>query len=251
MKFQRLLHNFVFFFATIATFIGQHAFSSPPLTNGDLLASADSLFEMRQYTESFKLYDQLFHEDQVVSPAVLLRMAFIQESIGDHSEALYYLNEYFMLTADEAALQKMQQLSEQHNLQGYAYTDYSLFSNYFREYRHLIIYVLIALLMAGLIYRVLTAKQLAGKPYGWGVAYLMLLILLLWVTNFSWHPQQAIIMNDHTYIMSAPSSGAKVVYISEKGHRVEINGQEDVWTRIVWQGEPAFVRKANLRPIQP
>ncbi len=70
--------------------------------------------------------DQLFREDQVVSPAVLMKMAFIQESLGDYSEALYYLNEYFLLTSDEGAVQKMQQLSEQHSLRGYAYTDYHL-----------------------------------------------------------------------------------------------------------------------------
>lgn len=251
MKIQKVLHNFVFFFLLPVLFFAPAASAYAALTNGDLLASADSLFEVRQYTESFKLYDQLFREDEVVSPAVLMKMAFIQESIGDYSEALYYLNEYFLLTSDEDAVQKMQQLSEQHNLRGYAYTDYHLFSNYFQEYRYLIIYVLIALLMAGLIYRVLRAKRHARTSYGWGGACLILLALLFFVTNYSWLPQQAIIMDDHTYIMNAPSSGAEVVYISEKGHRVEVNGQEDIWTRIEWQGEPAFVRQTNLRQIRP
>ncbi len=75
-----------------------------------------------------------------------------------------------------------------------------------------------------------------AKPYGWGGAYLLLLALLFFVTNYSWEPQRAIIMADHTYIMNAPSSGAEVVYISEKGHRVAVDGQEDVWTQIEWQG---------------
>ena len=250
MKIQKVLHNFVFFLLLPSLF-AQAASAYAPLTNGNLLASADSLFEVRQYTESFKLYDQLFRQDQVVTSAMLIKMAFIQESLGDYSEALYYLNEYFLLTSDEDAVQKMQQISEQHNLRGYSYTDYNLFSNYFRAYRYLVIYGLIAILMAGLIYRVFTAKRHASASYGWGGAYLILLALLFFVTNYSWLPQQAIIMSDHTYIMSAPSSGAEVVYISEKGHRVEVDGQEDIWTQIEWQGEPAFVRQTNLRQIHP
>ena len=256
MKFQKVLHNFIRFFWFVLIFSGITAKSYAQLTTGQLLASADSLFEVRQYTESFKLYDQLFREDQVVSPAVLMKMAFIQESLGDYSETLYYLNEYFLLTSDENAVQKMQQLSEEHNLRGYEYTDFDLFFNYFRECRYLVIYGLVALVMIGLLVRVLSNRRnptlsRTGRSYGWGVGYLLWLGLLFFVTNYSLEPQRAIIMTDHTYIMNAPSSGAEVVYISEKGHRVDVHGEEDVWTQIVWDGQPAFVRQQNLREILP
>lgn len=256
MKFQKVFHNFVYFFLSVVISLGTLEKGYAQLTTGQLLASADSLFEARQYTESFKLYDQLFREDQVVSPAVLMKMAFIQESLGDYSETLYYLNEYFLLTSDESAVQKMQQLSEEHNLRGYEYTDFDLFFNYFREYRYMVIYGLAALVMIGLLYRAFANKKRTSssprsRPYGWGVAYLLLLGLLFFVTNYSLEPQRAIIMADHTYIMDAPSSGAEVVYISEKGHRVTVNGEEDVWTRIVWDGQPAFVRQQNIREVLP
>ena len=58
-------------------------------------------------------------------------------------------------------------------------------------------------------------------------------------------------MSDYTYVMNAPSSGAEVVYVSEKGHRVDVGKQQDVWTQIEWEGEPAFVRQGNLRTIRP
>jgi hypothetical protein len=223
-------------------------------TDAALLRSADSLFANRQYTEAFGQYEQLFAQQKEVSSALLLKMAFIQESTGDYSEALYYLNEYYLLTSDEAAVQKMQQLSEQHNLRGYAYTDYQLFYNYLREYRYYVIYGLIALVMLGLIFLVLSRKRetrlgQAARPYGWGIACLLVLGLLWYMTNASLEPRQAIIMEDHTYIMAAPSSGAEVVYIGEKGHRVPIGKQEDVWTQIEWDGKPAYVRRGNLREI--
>ena len=255
MKIQKVVHNFVFFFISGLFFLGNIPGSYAQLTTGQLLASADSLFEARQYTESFKLYDQLFQEDQVVSPALLMKMAFIKESMGDYSETLYYLNEYFLLTSDESAIQKMQQLSEAHNLRGYEYTDFDLFYNYFREYRYGVIYGLAALAMIGLMFGAFRWRRQSSssqnRPYGWGIAYMLLLAMLFFLTNYSLVPHQAIIMADHTYIMDAPSSGADVVYISEKGHRVDVNGEEDIWTQIVWNGQPAFVRQQNLREVLP
>ena len=222
--------------------------------NDGLLASADSLYSARQYTESFGLYQELFAQEAAVSPALLLKMAFIQESTGNYPEALYYLNEYYSLTSDEAAVQKMQQLSEQHNLQGYTPTDYQLFYNYLREYRYYIVYGLIALVMVGLIFLVLSRQQetrpgQSARPYGWGITYLLLLGALWVMTNAPLEPRQAIIMEDHTYIMAAPSSGSEVVDIGKRGHRVPVGEQEDVWTQIEWEGKPAYVRRGNLREI--
>ncbi len=252
MRIQRRPRYFVVFFILCGRVSGSAAVVAQS-TDATLLRSADSLFAARQYTEAFGQYQALFAQQEEVSPALLLKMAFIQESRGDYSEALYYLNEYYLLTSDEAAVQKMQQLSEQHNLRGYAYTDYQLFYNYLREYRYYIIYGLVALTMLGLIFLVVSRRETrpgrAARPYGWGITYLLVLGLLWFMTNASLEPRQAIIMEDHTYIMAAPSSGAEVVYIGEKGHRVPVGKQQDVWTQIEWDGKPAYVRHGNLREI--
>jgi hypothetical protein len=50
--------------------------------------------------------------------------------------------------------------------------------------------------------------------------------------------------------MTAPSAGAEVVKISEKGHKVKVAGQQDVWMQIEWNGEIAFVRQDNLRLLR-
>lgn len=247
MRIQRAPRYFTFFFTLWCIACASLSARAQDSAEG-LLIAADSLFAARQYTESLDLYEQLFAEQGVATPALLLKMAFIQESTGAYSEALYYLNEYYLLTADEAAVQKMQQLSEQYNLRGYATTDYQLFYSYFREYRYYIIYALIALSMVGLIV-IASSRRPEGRPYGWGVTYLVGLGLLGWMINTSLAPRQAIIMRDHTYIMAAPSSGSKVVSIGQKGHRVPIGEQQDVWVQIEWDGQPAYVRHGNLREI--
>ncbi|MEM9674464.1 MAG: SH3 domain-containing protein [Cyclobacteriaceae bacterium] len=214
------------------------------------LQKADSLYALRQYTESLRLYEQLFYQKKQNSSAMLLKMAFIQEGLGEYSEALYYLNEFYLATSDEAAIEKMRELSAQHRLRGYEYTDYDLFQNLLRKYRYFVIYGLCAILLVILVYIAFSkTSQRAGKPYGIGLAFILALGGLFYITNYTVGSSLAIIMDDHTPIMSAPSSGADVVYISEKGHRVKIEGSRDIWAKIEWNGETAYIRQNNLRPI--
>ena len=214
------------------------------------LQKADSLYALRQYTESLRLYEQLFYQEQQTSPAMLLKIAFIQEGLGEYSEALYYLNEFYLATSEEAAIEKMRELSAQHRLRGYEYTDYDLFQNLIRKYRYYVIYGLCAILLTILVYVAFgRSDQRASKPYGVGLSFILALGGLFYITNYSVGSSLAIIMDDQTPIMSAPSSGADVVHISEKGHRVKVEGSRDVWAKIEWNGETAYIRENNLRPI--
>jgi hypothetical protein len=51
---------------------------------------------------------------------MLLKMAFVKEGLGDYSNALYYLNLYYLKTYDKKVLKKMENLAERyHKLEGY------------------------------------------------------------------------------------------------------------------------------------
>ncbi|MGB3588315.1 MAG: SH3 domain-containing protein [Tunicatimonas sp.] len=249
MNFQKVLRKFILtsllgYFNIIGT---QIVWADTPVD--PLIAEADSLYELRQYTESFRLYEQLFYEEQQASPAMLLKMAFIQESLNEYSEALYYLNEYYQATSDELAIEKMQELSAEHQLRGFEYTDYDLFYNLLRKYRYFIIFGVSALLLALLAYAAFRKPENQSRRYGLQLSMLVAIGLLFYVTNYSVGPSLAIIMNDYVPIMNGPSSGADVIYISEKGHRVRVEGEDDVWAKIEWNGETAYIRQGNLRPI--
>ncbi|WPP48907.1 SH3 domain-containing protein [Catalinimonas niigatensis] len=214
------------------------------------LKQADSLFAIQQYTESFKFYDEVYSKANMVSPAMLLKMAFIQEGLGEYSEALYYLSEYYLMTSDDAAVEKIATLSKEHNLRGYEFTDFDLIQSFVKKNQYIFIYILLATALAGLTYFIFRGKKHAEKPYGFGISYVLLLGLLFYLTNFSLTPNHAIITESNTYIMTAPSAGAEVIRISDKGHRVKVAGQEDVWTKIEWNGEAAFIRQDNLRLLK-
>src|SRR5690349_20074349 len=73
--------------------------------NSPLLQHADSLFQQKRYTQSFEIYNKLFQSRQY-SPAMLLKMAYVQEGLNRISQSAYYLNLYYLATQDESALTK-------------------------------------------------------------------------------------------------------------------------------------------------
>jgi uncharacterized protein YgiM (DUF1202 family) len=67
--------------------------------------------------------------------------------------------------------------------------------------------------------------------------------------NYGSEYQKGIIMSPGAYLMQAPSSGADLVEVVNKGHRVRIIGKEDVWVKINWNGNIVYVRENNIRPV--
>ncbi len=215
------------------------------------LQRADSLFEQREYTEAFSMYNALLTTDRICSPAMLMKMAYIQEGLGEYSEALYYLNQYFLLTHEEAVLDKMKQLATTYNLRGYEYDDYDLLQNFFSQYRFPVIFTLLGLAIAGLFVMAWRRKKFRRPPLAIGVFYVFVLAILFVLVNYTDPDQKAIITAENTYIMSGPSAGAEVIAVSSKGHRVAVDGSKDVWLQIEWEGQPAYIRQGNVQIVNP
>lgn len=224
--------------------------ASAQTTSTGILKKADSLYADKQYTEAIKHYEELYREAEVASAAMLLRMAFIQEGLGEYSQALYYLNEYYALTSDGTVVNKISDLSEAHQLRGYEFSDSDYIQVYIKKYQYIFVCVLIVLCLGGLIYYKVSRKNQDRKPYGLGIGYLLVVGLLFYLVNFSVVPDYGIIVDSNTYIMTAPSAGSDVVNITNKGHKVKVSGNEDVWARIEWNGEPAYIRQDNLRLLK-
>lgn len=216
----------------------------------DMLHKADSLFQAGRYIQAFDQYDLLMTEEKLLSPSMLLKMAFIKEGLGQIDQALYYLNIYYLDTTDERALEKMEELANKNDLYGYRMNDFDLIiSYYYRYYREitLTLLVLVVFSFAFLLYRKRKGIQ---RPMGAGFILIFLLSLLFYQVNYGKEYGKGIISNENTYVMSGPSAGAKVVDIISLGHRVETKGQQDVWIKINWQGQTAYIRNKNLRPVR-
>jgi hypothetical protein len=210
---------------------------------------ADSLFNERKYTQSFEIYDRILVSENLISPAMLLKMAYIKEGLGDYSNALYYLNLYYLQTHNKRALRKMEDVAKKYNLEGYKYTDVEFFMNVFYRYYSAIVYGLSGLVLILIGYMVYKKLRMKVNP-GFSLFYLFITVgLLFYVVNFGKRYQKGIIISPDTYLMDGPSSGAKLIAIADMGHRVHVLGKDDVWVKVEWEGSTAYIKENNILQI--
>lgn len=212
------------------------------------LKTADSLFAAKLYTQSYEHYEQILLQKQY-TPAMLLKMAFIQEGLNHIGRALYYLNLYYLATKDKTTLDKIQELANKYNLEGYDISETNRLMSFYHDnhqYVSLGVIALMILLLSAGIY----GKKRGTRP----VASFVLLIIF--GAAFFIHLYYGegitpgIVANPSTYIMSGPSAGASVVEIIGDGHRIEVTGRKDVWLKVRWDGGIAYVKENALLPLK-
>lgn len=215
--------------------------------NQQLLQQADSLFKEQQFTQSFDLYDSIYSSQEQASSAMLLKMAYIKEGLNDITAAQYYLNEYYLVTKNEQALQKMEDLAKANDLSGYEHDDITFFfSLYYQNYNWLVLGVIFLCILM-LVIIILQKKRFQSAPWLNGFFLVMLLAGLFILVNFGRDYNRGVIIRNNTYIMTAPSSGADLVDVIAKGHKVVVEGKEDVWYKIEWEGQEAFIKAKNVK----
>ncbi len=225
------------------SFFGSTAMSQAQVL-GFRLKQADSLFQVKRYVQSLEHYQTILDQKQY-TPAMLLKMAFIHEGLGHIGPALYCLNLYFARTHDQAVSDKMEELAKKYNLSGYEYSDRNKIFSVYQQYALPISFALaaIAILLMSVILFLKRKKRNVIFP---AVVMVIILISFLIHVNTSHSFSSGIVSHPRTYVMAGPSSGADVIAVIDEGHRFELMGKKDVWLRIKWNGETAFVKENNL-----
>ena len=213
------------------------------------LSIADSLFEKGKYTESFEIYNAILEIGEKVTPVMLLKMAYIKEGLGDHSNALYYLNRYYLKTSNKLVLNKMEELASEHNLSGYSEKEQNLINHYFHENFSKIIIVLSFLTVIVFSLAAYRKFKLKKVPITTSLLGGALLVTIFYLTNFAHTSNQGIIIKQGAFIMSGPSAGASLIDSPQKGHRVKILGETDVWLQITWRGKNGFIKSQFVKPL--
>ncbi|MBX0333423.1 SH3 domain-containing protein [Pontibacter sp. HSC-14F20] len=215
-------------------------------TDNKALSQADSLFNSLQYTEAFMLYDSLLQHQQVYTPQMLLKMAYIKESARDYTGAMYYLHLFYKKQPSRSVLKKMEELGQTHRLSGYEYNDLQFFKTQFSKHYMRILELM--LLVAVVTVTVMFVSWRKGHRFSqtFKLGFMLYLLFILYYINFLNLGNAGIIRNDQVAIMSAPSAGATWLATVSQGHKVPITGEQDIWYEIKWKGEKAYVRKHNL-----
>jgi len=211
------------------------------------LATADSLFEAKRYTQALSKFEGVINNHEY-TPAMLLKMAYIYEGLGNIAKTQYFLNLYFLATNDDSVLDKMEALATSHELEGYQVSDQQRIWLVMMEFKSIYILVLIgltALMGAWAVYRKRMNKKILFPVVLQAVLCLSLIALLQLLKN----SDHAIVLQPNTYIMTGPSAGADVLEVIDAGHRVQVLGRKDVWLKIRWRDQDAYLKEDLLQTI--
>ncbi len=213
------------------------------------LNKADSLFSARKYTQSLRIYEEIYNRTSEATPAMLLKMAYSNEAMGNLGNAFLYLHDYFRLTGDEVVLDKMDALASVNGLEGYNPSEFEKAKKVVDDFKVQILGVLFALglLILGMIYRKI--KKHEAKSPSLAISLVIVLALVFYIVNLNTNKTNALIMQNNAYLMSGPSAAAELIEVVNQGHKVEILGKKDIWYEIKWRGQRAYIRENNLREI--
>lgn len=216
-------------------------------TLASLLQKADSLYSKKQFTQSFELYQRI-HKAGQYSPAMFLKMAFIQEGLNKPSLALYYLNLYYLASGDTQTLIKMDELATKSGLLGYEQTQLTQARELITRYRsHIagtVASVILLLLAIGIYHR-----RKGNKPIASPVLALLGLVFLGVFVNLTQPDQTAIVTSANTIAMNGPSAGASVVGLLQEGNKIRIKNKEDVWLKVYWADHYVYVRQSQVLEV--
>jgi hypothetical protein len=218
-------------------------------SNNPLLVRADSLFQQKRYIQSLDLYQKLFKEHRY-TPAMLLRMAYVEEGLNNVSRSAYYLNLYYLATQDEDALVKLEELAIKNRLEGYVTDEIDGLRSFYLTHQELITYVLLGIAILAMAIALTQRLAMKNKPVGEFVT--LCIITALFILHISQQSmwEKAIIAKDNTYLMAGPSGGASVMAIVRDGHRVEVLGKKDVWTKVKLGESEGYIRTSSLLPVK-
>ena len=213
------------------------------------LKKADSLFQAKQYTQSFELYATLLKEKQY-SSAMLLKMAYSQEGLGHTSMSLYYLNLYYQASHDEQALGKMEEIASKNRLEGYQLSDFSKLFILLQRYSFQITTMLLSITLFFFVLIFFQKIKQQKKPVAPAIALVFFLALLFVYNHFGDYMKVGIVATSSTYLMSGPSAGSSVIDIIGEGHQLNILGQTDVWIKVNWKDKEVFIKESSLLPVR-
>ncbi|MDQ3291591.1 MAG: SH3 domain-containing protein [Bacteroidota bacterium] len=206
---------------------------------------ADSLFNQKQYTEALAKYEEILINNQQYSPRMLLKMAFIKEGLRDYTGAMYYLHLYYSKTPNRAVLRKMEDLAQSHQLTGYEYSDLQFFKTQFNKFY---LHLLEGMLLLAVIIFTFTIFRRKNKPVSnsFKIGLTLYLAFIFYYINFLDFGQEGIIRHNRIPVMSAPSAGATWFATANKGHKLKLTGEKDIWYEVRWKNQKAYIRKQNI-----
>ena len=240
---QKVIFKFLLF--TFWVGFNTSLFSQSKPTESELI-KADSLYANKQYTESLKIYNNLFKAD-IYSPAMLLKMARIAEGQSKFGLSNYYLEKYFILTGDKVVLDHIQKIASQENLSGFDFKFEYFVNHYYKKYSPFLS-ILLSIAVLVLVLSLVLKSQAKNKLKPIALLAIILAAVALVLNNYKAN-QFAIIATTPSLMMNAPSSASDVIHQFDKASRIRIQGTKDKWTRTQIEDKVGYLSSDHLKKL--
>ena len=210
------------------------------------LQEADASFKKRDYAKCLQLYQQVLEEEAFYTEKMLLQMAYICEGQEDYTKALYYLNLYYLNKPIPKVLDKITELAQKYKLNGYQTDDSEYLHALYKQHQEE--FLVIWLVFFSSWFSILVIRRWQGKEVTYpALAMAVGLGLFFIVYNYySIEWKKGIVSADKAFLMSAPSAGAELLSTPQKGDCLRIVGTEDIWYKVKWKDQEAYIRNHNL-----
>tara|TARA_Y100001954_G_scaffold203678_1_gene224515 strand:+ start:713 stop:1420 length:708 start_codon:yes stop_codon:yes gene_type:complete len=223
----------------ISSFFCENSYSS--------IQKADSLFNLKKYSKSKILYDSIFYIENKYSYSMLLKMATIEESLDNYEKSIYYLELFQKNKNESKVIEKINNIVDNKNLNGFENSDKKVLINIYKKYRNNILALLLTL--SSIIFIMNLVRYFRKKVANFMLPFFYISsVLSLLMINIK-PPSDAIVFKDYTFIMKEPSSGSDLYSILNKGDKLIVSKDLKVWYEIILNGERRYVRKKNVRLI--
>lgn len=211
------------------------------------IQKADSLFNLKKYSKSKILYDSIFYIENKYSNSMLLKMATIEESLDNYEKSIYYL-ELFQKNKDEKkVLNKINDIVTDKKLEGFESSEKTIFIKLYKKNKNKILILLLTFI--SLIFLINAIRFFKKKELSFLIPHFYILCIITIVIINIKPPVDAIVFKENTFVMKEPSSGSDLYSILNKGDKLIVSKDLEVWYEIILNNEKKYVRKKNIRLI--
>jgi hypothetical protein len=220
-------------------------FATDLMAQNQKITLADSLFKAKQYTQSLEYYQSAL-DSKTYSPAMLLKMAYINEGLGKIGSTMYYLKLYELAIGEDQVSQKTAELATKFNLSGYESKKFSPLRWLLRNL--LVVQFTLALVLLSLVVALVVQRRQRQKPWITFSALILVIGLLFYLNNYS-VSTEVIVVNKNAYLMEGPSAGSNVSAVVGEGHLLQSFGHEDIWLKIKWEDKTVFLKEYDALTV--
>lgn len=198
-------------------------------TRASTLEKADSLFMARKFDRAKGLYEELFFQEELASPQMLLKLAYLAEKEEKYARAYYFLFQHYLQEPSTFTSDKLRKMRETHASLKQLDVPPSPFMLFVYAHAKTVLIALFILLGSVFAYHAAVTK--GWKKYGYGLV-LALLISLCYVVLFELRFYQKALVMDASILRVGPSPASPIALELIAPKIVSYRPQKNGWLEI-------------------